>query len=68
MSADDWVRSDLPWRVGRHVGRTVYMQVDPERAGDDDVLIGVMDTPTLARIVVLAVNEFLREMHEERPT
>lgn len=36
-----------PWRVGRKVGRTVY---------SGDTLIGLMDTPGLARIVVDAVN------------
>jgi hypothetical protein len=35
------------WRVGRSVGRTVYQ-------GDE--LIGVMDTPELAALVVAAVN------------
>jgi hypothetical protein len=38
----------LPWRVGRKVGRTIY--------DANDVLIGTMDTPELARIVVEAVN------------
>jgi ribosomal protein S27AE len=36
-----------PWRTGRKVGRTVYMQPGPE-ASDSDPLIGVMDTPELA--------------------
>jgi hypothetical protein len=36
------------WRVGRKVGRTIY--------GPTDELIGVMDTPALARAVVEAVN------------
>jgi hypothetical protein len=39
---------DRPWRVGRQVGRTVY--------DAHDRLIGVMDTPILAELVVLAVN------------
>lgn len=37
----------LPWRVGSHVGRTVYAQAGNE-ASKTDVLIGVMDTPELA--------------------
>lgn len=44
-----------PWRVGRRVGRTIYRQIRPEPS-DDDVLIGVMDTPELAREVVDARN------------
>jgi hypothetical protein len=43
------------WRVGRSVGRTVYRMVGPN-ASKDDVLIGMMDTPELAKQVVEAVN------------
>lgn len=41
-------------RTGRSVGRTIYRQVgpDPSKA---DVLIGVMDTPELAALIVAAV-------------
>lgn len=44
-----------PWRKGQSVGRTVYVQVgaNPSKA---DVLVGVMDTPDLAELVVAAVN------------
>ena len=43
------------WRTGRTVGRTIYIQIaDDPRKGD--VLIGVMDTPELATLVVNAVN------------
>lgn len=38
-------------RVGRKVGRTIYMQVGVEPS-DDDPLVGVMDTPELAVCVV----------------
>jgi len=41
----DWV--DWRWRVGRKVGRTIYAVVGKEPS-DEDVLIGVMDTPALA--------------------
>jgi hypothetical protein len=47
------------WRVGRKVGRTIYLQVGDEPS-DDDQLIGVMDTPELALIVVAAVNHLRR--------
>jgi hypothetical protein len=43
------------WRVGRKVGRTIYAIVG-EEASDDDTLIGVMDTPELAREAVEAHN------------
>jgi hypothetical protein len=53
---------DAPtWRTGRKVGRTIYAQMGPEPS-DDDPLIGVMDTPDLAALVVLAVNA-----HRENP-
>ncbi len=39
---------ERPWRIGRSVGRTVY--------DARDRLIGVLDTPALARCVVMAVN------------
>lgn len=39
------------WRVGRKVGRTIYLQLGPQPS-DDDPLIGVMDTPELAAEVV----------------
>ena len=44
-----------PWRVGRTVGRTVYRQTGNDPAKGDE-LIGLMDTPELARQVVGAVN------------
>lgn len=46
---------DAYWRVGRKVGRTIYAQAGDEPS-DDDVLIGVMDTPDLAAIAVLHHN------------
>lgn|SRR5262245_33040231 len=42
-------------RVGRRVGRTIYVQLGPQPS-DSDPLIGVMDTPALAAAVVAAVN------------
>ena len=41
----------LPWRVGRHVGRTIYAG-DGEPRSDSERLIGMMDTPELAAEVV----------------
>ena len=45
----------MSWRVGRKVGRTIYIQRGAEPS-DDDPLIGVMDTPDLAREAVDAFN------------
>lgn len=45
-----------PWRVGRHVGRTVYAMGGDGPSRDDDVLIGVMDTRELAAEAVAAHN------------
>lgn len=38
----------LPWRQGRRVGRTIYTVVGEEADGGG-WLIGIMDTPALAR-------------------
>jgi hypothetical protein len=46
---------NFPWRVGRKVGRTVYAVTGPT-ASDTDVLIGVMDTRTLAAEAVACHN------------
>lgn len=41
------------WRVGRKVGRTIY--------DERDRLIGMMDTPRLARLVVDRFNAYLTD-------
>jgi hypothetical protein len=46
----------LRWRTGRKVGRTIYAQLGAEPT-DHDLLIGVMDTPALAREAVESHNE-----------
>lgn len=60
------------WRVGHKVGRTIYActyepgdllggrQSNLTIASEDDPLIGVMDTPELARAAVDAHNAALR--------
>lgn len=45
----------LQWRVGRHNGRIIYRQSGAEPA-DTDAMIGAMDTPDMAALVVRAVN------------
>lgn len=55
MTVEGGASGARPWRVGRKVGRTIYQQTGPEPS-DDDLLIGVMDTPDLAARVVRAVN------------
>ena len=45
----------LRWRTGRKVGRTIYAQLG-ERPGDADLLIGVMDSVSLAIAAVRAHN------------
>ena len=42
-------------RAGRKVGRTIYWQLG-QAPDDADLLVGVMDTPELAAMVVEAVN------------
>lgn len=43
------------WRIGRNVGRTIYVQYG-DAPSKDDRLIGVMDSRDLAARVVDAVN------------
>jgi hypothetical protein len=52
------------WRVGRTVGRTVYRQAEDGPSKGDE-LIGVMDTPALAELVVDAVNARLDPIRPE---
>lgn len=44
-----------PWRTGRRVGRTVYAMAG-DTPSDDDALIGLMDTRSLAQAAVTAHN------------
>lgn len=53
------------WRVGRKVGRTIYAQVNAEPSNEDR-LIGVMDTPALARVAVEAHNGPARQQGRTR--
>lgn len=48
-----------PWRVGRKVGRNIYAQLGPD-PDDGDVIIGQMDSATLAAEAVQAHNEAIR--------
>ncbi len=48
-SHKSWIFS-LKWRSGRSVGRTLYAIVS-DKPSDHDILIGIMDTPQLARSV-----------------
>jgi len=57
MDAPNWLR----WRVGRKVGRTIYV-MRGDAPSDDDSLIGVMDTPRLAEEAVNAHNVVLAKV------
>ncbi len=48
-----WVR--MPWRNGRKVGNTIYVQLGPEPS-DSDPIIGVLFTAALAEEAVRAHN------------
>ena len=50
----------MRWRTGRKVGRTVYAEAWDGVSDEDDVLIGLFDTPELAQAAVDAHNEMLR--------
>jgi hypothetical protein len=45
----------MKWRVGRHLGRTIYLQVDHEPS-DADIFLGIMETVELAERVVDCIN------------
>lgn len=47
-----------PWRVGRKVGRTIYVVVD-DLPGEGDLLIGMMDTAAQAQSAVVCHNTVL---------
>ena len=47
--------SQLLWRAGRKVGRTIYVQIG-DNPSDTDPLIGVMDTIELAAEAVRSHN------------
>lgn len=45
----------MKWRVGRSLGRTLYIQTGPEPS-KEDFYVGIMDSENLADHVVAAVN------------
>ena len=45
----------MPWRTGRKVGRTIYLQKEWQPS-DGDQLIGVMDTKELSDRIVRLIN------------
>ena len=45
----------MTWRVGRTLGRTMYIQKG-KWASKEDEFVGIMDTPELAQQVVSAMN------------
>lgn len=47
------------YRVGRHLGRTIYLQHGDDPNRDHDELIGIMDTPELGQLVVDALNTYV---------
>jgi hypothetical protein len=46
------------WRVGRSLGRTLYL---------DDKVIGMVDTPELASDIVAAMNEWESTRNDGKP-
>lgn len=54
------LRQSLTTRQGRKVSRMLYEQVGDEPA-DDDPIIGLVDTPELAALIVAAVNAYRPE-------
>ena len=55
------LRQSLTTRQGRKIPRMLYEQLGPEPA-DDDPIIGLVDTPELAALIVDAVTAAGRAM------
>ena len=45
------------WDVGRSTGRSLYIQIGPQRS-KADLMVGTMDSPVLAQLVADAVNDW----------
>lgn len=54
---------EAPWRTGRRVGRTIYVDDGNPDPNDGSKLIGVMDTPELAAEAVEAHNRRVSAPH-----
>jgi hypothetical protein len=66
----DMPSRDLPWRVGRKLGRTIYVVVNDEPS-DQDVCLGMLDTSVLAQHIVDLHNAALaskQDVENERMT
>ncbi len=48
--------TDAQWRVGRKLQRTLYAVVG-EEPSDDDVLLGMVDDPAIAALIVSEHNQ-----------
>lgn len=46
------------FRTGRHLGRTIYVQLDDEPDRTRDVEVGMVDTPALGSLVCTALNAY----------
>lgn len=55
VRALELLRAGHPLRVGRSAGRTIYVQTG-EGPADGDLMIGIVDSPELARLIVDTVN------------
>ena len=49
------ILDEIPWRIGRKLGRTIYRQVGAAPS-DEDPFLGLMESPELAADVVACHN------------
>lgn len=56
------LRQSLTTRQGRKVPRMLYHQLGTQPA-DNDPIIGLVDTPELAALIVAAVNAYQQDGH-----
>lgn len=57
------IRTSMTTRQGRKVPRMLYQQMGDEPA-DDDPIIGLVDTPEWAALIVRAVNAYAEREHD----
>jgi len=48
--------TEMPWRTGKSIGRTIYACPPGSDYRDGEIVIGMMDTPEIADEVVASHN------------
>ena len=54
----------MPWRTGKSIGRTIYACPPGSSYRDGEIVLGMMDTPEIARHIVEIHNEWWEHQRE----